>query len=67
MFPLATIAANAALGVGKALVGEVAAAASKPAVSSAQTADASKLRKTATDFEKMFLEQSFDRIAKSEG
>ncbi|AWN41873.1 rod-binding protein [Methylobacterium durans] len=64
MLPLATFAASAAIGVGKAIAGSVAAAAAKPDASEASKA---KARKTATEFESMFLEQSLDRLTQSEG
>lgn len=75
MIQFATLAAGAALGVGKSIAGQIAAATSSPtATKAASAADASatnpaaaKTRKTATDFEKMFLEQSLDRMTKSEG
>lgn len=63
MLPLATFAASAAIGVGKSIAGSVTESLSKPS-SAAQSA---KLRKTATDFESMFLESSLDRLTQSEG
>lgn len=62
MLPLATFAASAAVGVGRSIAGSVAESLSKP---SGQGAD--KLRKTATEFESMFLESSLDRMMQSEG
>ena len=72
MIQFAAMAASAAVGVGKAIAGEIAASASKTA-GAAQTgattgtAASLKARKTSTEFEKMFLEQSLDRLTKSEG
>ena len=68
MLPLATFAATAAIGVGKALAGSLLAdvsGASKAA--EAKTAGEAKARKTATEFESMFLEQNLDRLLQSEG
>jgi peptidoglycan hydrolase FlgJ len=65
MLPLATFAASAAIGVGKAIAGSVTESLSKPASTTA--AQSAKLRKTATDFESMFLESSLDRLTQSEG
>ncbi|MGU3537256.1 rod-binding protein [Methylobacterium sp. A54F] len=65
MLPLATFAASAAIGVGKSIVGNLAQSLSK--ADTQLSAAATKARKTATDFESMFLEQSIDRIAQSEG
>ncbi|WP_132255041.1 rod-binding protein [Methylobacterium segetis] len=67
MLPLATFAATAAIGVGKSIAGSIAAAASKPDASSATEAAKTKARKTASEFESMFLEQSLDRLTQSEG
>ena len=64
MLPLANIAATAAIGVGKAIAGSVADSVAKSALGSGDTA---KAKKTATDFEKMFLENSLDSMTKSEG
>ena len=60
MLPLANIAATAAISVGNAIAKSVADTATK-------TADTTKAKKTATDFEKMFLENSLDSMTKSEG
>ncbi|GJE60576.1 rod-binding protein [Methylobacterium trifolii] len=62
MLPLATFAASAAIGVGKAIAGSVAETASKAGATAA-----AKAKKTATEFESMFLEHSLDRITQSEG
>ena len=62
MLPLANLAASAAIGVGKAIASSVSESATKNTGQSAE-----KLRKTATDFESMFLENSFDRMMQSEG
>ena len=70
MLPLATFAAQAAMGVGKAIAGGIAETASRTAAKSTQaTGDAAtkKARKTADDFESMFLESSLDRMTQSEG
>lgn len=72
MIQFAALAASAAVGVGKAIAGEIAAAATKATGAdrtgtTTGTAASVKARKTATEFEKMFLEQSFDRLTKSEG
>ena len=63
MLQLANIAATAAVSVGKAIAGSIADTTAK----SATTSDTSKAKKTATDFEKMFLENSLDSMTKSEG
>ncbi|MER2265520.1 rod-binding protein [Methylobacterium oxalidis] len=68
MLPLATFAASAAIGVGKAIAGSVAANAAKPdAAAPVSEVAKAKARKTATEFESMFLEQSLDRLTQSEG
>ncbi|MDP4022619.1 rod-binding protein [Methylobacterium sp. NEAU 140] len=64
MLPLANIAATAAIGVGKAIAGNVAETVAKSTLGSG---DAAKAKKTATDFEKMFLENSLDRMTQSQG
>ncbi|MGC5778260.1 rod-binding protein [Methylobacterium sp. NFXW15] len=64
MLQLASIAASAAIGVGKAIAGSVAENTSTSDLGAAKTA---KIKKTATDFEKMFLENSLDRMTQSEG
>lgn len=64
MLQLASIAASAAIGVAKSLAGSVAESA---ASSNAGPTSATKAKKTATDFEKMFLENSLDRMTQSEG
>jgi len=68
---LAPLAASAAIGVGKAIVGDIAktvAGVSRTAASTAANgALEAKARKAATEFETMFLEQSLDRLAQSEG
>ena len=64
MIPLASIAATAAIGVAKSIAGSVAEQTTSTNVS---PANATKLKKTATDFEKMFLENSLDRMTQSEG
>ncbi|GJD56366.1 rod-binding protein [Methylobacterium dankookense] len=66
MLPLATFAATAAIGVGKSIAGSVAESLAKPG-SATSGQNAAKLRKTATDFESMFLESSLDRMTQSEG
>ena len=68
----APLAASAALGVGKAIVGDIAktvAGASKTAAATAapKSAAEAKARKASNEFETMFLEQSLDRLAQSEG
>jgi Rod binding domain-containing protein len=68
MLPLAAIAASAAIGVGKAIVGSVAeSAATSNLGTGTPSASTAKAKKTATDFEKMFLENSLDRMTQSEG
>lgn len=64
MLQLASIAASAAIGVAKSIAGSVAEDTTSTNVSSAS---ATKAKKTATDFEKMFLENSLDRMTQSEG
>jgi Rod binding domain-containing protein len=76
----APLAATAAIGVGKAIVGDIAktvtgatraaAAANAPATGAAATtksAAEAKARKAASEFETMFLEQSLDRLTQSDG
>ena len=63
MLPLATFAASAAAGVGKSIVDALAGATTDPA----KAAASAKARKTATEFESMFLESSLDRLTQSEG
>ncbi len=64
MLPLATFAASAAAGVGKNLLQSL----SKTDTNTMDTAKASaKARKTADEFEKMFLEDSLERLTQSEG
>lgn len=63
MLPLATFAASAAAGVGKSIVDALGAATADPAKSAA----AVRARKTATDFESMFLENTMEQLTKSEG
>jgi Rod binding domain-containing protein len=65
MLQLAAIAASAAIGVGKAIAGSVAESAASN--SGTESGAATKAKKTATDFEKMFLENSLDRMTQSEG
>ncbi|GJD93116.1 rod-binding protein [Methylobacterium iners] len=82
MLQLAPLAASVAMGVGKAIVGQVAdvvakAKAAEAKAPGAKTADAksldvrsaaeAKARKASTEFEKMFLEQSLDRLTSSDG
>lgn len=62
----APLAASAALGVGKAIVGDIAKTV-QGSVGTTKSAAEVKARKAATDFESMFLEQSLDRLAQSEG
>jgi flagellar protein FlgJ len=67
----APLAASAALGVGKAIIGDIAktvqGAVGGSAPNAAKTASEAKARKASTDFESMFLEQSLDRIAQTDG
>ncbi len=68
MLQLAAIAASAAIGVGKAIVGSVAESTATSNLGSQTTSgSAAKAKKTATDFEKMFLENSLDKMTQSEG
>ena len=60
MLQLATLAANAAAGVGTAAAGSAVDGIIK-------TANKAKAWKTATEFESMFLESSLDRLTQSEG
>ena len=66
MLPLATFAVSAAMQVGKSVAGNLAASVTKTADDASKAADA-KARKASTDFESMFLEQSLDRVAQSDG
>jgi len=67
----APLAASAALGVGKAIVGDIAktvqGAVGSNTGSAAKSAAEAKAKKASTDFESMFLEQSLDRLSQSEG
>ena len=63
MLPLATFAASAAAGVGKSIVDALAGATTDPA----KAAASAKARKTATEFESMFLENTMEHLTKSEG
>ncbi|GJE28530.1 rod-binding protein [Methylobacterium organophilum] len=67
MLPLATFAASAAVGVGKSIVNALASDNSKTLSDAAKTASETKARKTANDFESMFLENSMEELTKSEG
>jgi Rod binding domain-containing protein len=77
MLQLAPLAASAAMGVGKAIVGQVADVVAKAKAAEVKTPDAKSLdvrsaaearaRKASTEFEKMFLEQSLDRLTASDG
>ena len=62
MLQFAPLAVSTAIGVGKALVNEITSAAS-----GTKAATEAKARKSATEFETMFLEQSLDRLATSDG
>ncbi|WP_342165141.1 rod-binding protein [Methylobacterium sp. SD21] len=64
MIQLASIAASAAIGVAKSIAGSVA---EKTASTNVSPGSATKIKKTATDFEKMFLENSLDRMTQSDG
>lgn len=64
MLQLASIAASAAIGVAKSIAGSVD---ESTATSKVSPATVTKAKKTATDFEKMFLENSLDRMTQSEG
>ena len=66
MLPLATFAASAAVGVGKALVNALAKS-DTDTMDTAKAAASAKAKKTATEFESMFLEQSLERMTQSEG
>ena len=66
MLPLATFAASAAVGVGKSLIGSLAKTDADTMDTAKATASA-KARKTADDFEKMFLEDSLEKLTQSEG
>jgi Rod binding domain-containing protein len=64
MLQLATIAASAAIGVGKSIAGSIAEATSSQNLGASKT---QKAKKTATDFEKMFLENSLDSMTQTSG
>lgn len=66
MLPLATFAASAAVGVGKALAGALAKT-DTDTMDTAKAAASAKARKTANDFESMFLENSLESITQSSG
>lgn len=75
----APLVATAAIGVGKAIVGDIVKTVggamktnagrtdTARAATPAEAAAEAKARKASTDFETMFLEQSLDRLAASEG
>lgn len=71
----APLAASAAIGVGKSIVGEIAKAMTgtagttetNTATAAAKAAAEAKAKKASTDFESMFLEQTVDRLAQSDG
>lgn len=68
MLPLATFATAAAVGVGKAIAGSILSDVSGAAqAAKAKAAGEAKAKKTASEFESMFLEQSLDRMTQSEG
>lgn len=67
MIQLAAIAASAAIGVAKSIAGSVAEDTATSKLGATGAASTAKLKKTATDFEKMFLENSLDRMTQSEG
>ena len=67
MIQLASIAASAAIGVAKSIAGSVAEDTASTNISKADAASTAKAKKTSTDFEKMFLENSLDRMTQSEG
>lgn len=71
---LAPLAASAAIGVGKSIVSEIAKAVTgaagdtqASAAAAAKAAAEAKAKKASTDFESMFLEQTVDRLAQSDG
>lgn len=64
---LAPLALSAAIGVGQSIVGEIASAVTGASPTATKAAAEAKARKTSTEFETMFLEQSLDRLAGSEG
>ena len=64
MLPLATFTASAAAGVGKNLLQSLSKTDTDTMDTSKSTA---KARKTADEFEKMFLEDSLERMTKSDG
>jgi len=66
MLPLASFAASAAIGVGKALVNSIAKS-DGDSMDTAKAAASAKAHKAANEFESMFLEQSLDRLTQSEG
>jgi len=66
MLPLATFAASAAVGVGKNLLNTLAKTDANT-MDAAKSTASTKARKTADDFEKMFLEDSLEKLTQSEG
>ncbi len=66
MLPMATFATAAAVGVGKKIAGSILSEISGAGAAKAGQAGEAKARKTATEFESMFLEQSLDRMMQSE-
>lgn len=68
VLPLAGFAVSAAIGVGKAIAGSILSDVSGATdAAKAKQASEAKAKKTAGDFESMFLEQSLDRLTQSEG
>ncbi|MCP1559385.1 UNVERIFIED_ORG: flagellar protein FlgJ [Methylobacterium sp. SuP10 SLI 274] len=66
MLPLATFAASAAVGVGKNLLNTLAKT-DADTMDTAKSTASVKARKTADDFEKMFLEDSLEKLTQSKG
>lgn len=65
--PLAMLGANLAVGALKRLSDPAGAAGTDKVSSSSSQDGKSKMKKTADDFEKMFLENSLDRLTQSDG
>ncbi len=68
MLPLAPLAASAGLAVGQALAGAASSGLSAlTGNATSPTGNTAKMKKTAQDFESMFLEQSLDVLNRSQG
>jgi peptidoglycan hydrolase FlgJ len=67
MLPLAPLAATTAIAAGQALASVTSSALGAATGSSGATGSTAKIKKTAQDFESMFLEQTLDKLNGSPG